>query len=194
MIIMLDMDGVVTDWIGGVCNLLGVPLDKLSLLWPPGKYDIELALSAYFEREFTEDELWDRINHAEKFEGFWRHLEMLPWAQQLLDLVEDMGSEWYYCTSPSRHASSFSGKRLWMQRHHGDKFRDYFLTKHKHLLANPVTVLIDDSKSKIKKFKKHGGHTILFPRFYNGAKEQDCDDPISYVEAEMARICDEITG
>jgi hypothetical protein len=51
------------------------------------------------------------------------------------------------------------------------KFRNYVMGPAKHLCANSKHVLIDDYDRNINNFKAAGGHTILFPQFWNVAHD-----------------------
>lgn len=108
-----------------------------------------------------DSKMWPMID--KKGEKWWEDLEKFPWTDELLDLVKKESDEYSILTSPSRNAQCASGKVNWMQKHWGKEFNSYFIGKHKHLCANPRTLLIDDSEKKVKKFREAGGHAFLWP-------------------------------
>ena len=64
-------------------------------------------------------------------------------------------AEHYFLTAPTstRRSDCIKGKEVWLD---GDAFR-MIPTEHKHLLAAPGRVLVDDSTKNIANWIKHGG-------------------------------------
>jgi 5'(3')-deoxyribonucleotidase len=165
MNIFIDMDGVLTDWVRGVCDLMG--LDHASTLekWPRGVVGMEKVLG------MTEDELWEKIQERKHF---WLDLKPMLGAKELWDFCNQAG-DLYVLSSPSRDPKSASEKIEWLNAFTGEKkFRKYVFTKHKHLLAKPDAILIDDYDSNIDAFVKAGGKGILVPRQWNSNAERAC--------------------
>lgn len=180
-LVLLDQDGVLTDWIGGVARLFGVDPTTVEVNREPGEWSITAALGKTLGAPyFTEDDIWERI-HA-KGESFWAELEPTPYCTRLMRLVTSkVGSQgWRILTSPSRCPSSYSGKARWVLNHFGSaKFILPFAEK--ELLAAPDRTLIDDSEKNVNKFIAAGGQGIIFPsranRLYKSAH-----DPLPSVE------------
>lgn len=172
MIVYLDMDGVLVDFVGGALKLFNKPKSILK----PAEYHLEKLFG------ITTDEFWERID-AEG-ESFWTNLEVYPHTSKLISMVEEYADEWHICTAPAFHPNSFSGKVKTLHKLFGRKFRNFVITPHKQLLANNKSVLIDDSDHKCKKFIAAGGDAILFPQMWNKAYFKR-DTPLSSVEEAL---------
>lgn len=164
MNILLDMDGVVCDWIGAACVAFGKDPEEVIKVQPSGTFGIEIGLGV------SRDELWERLDGIG--EVFWaEHIKAYPWASQLYAACCQLAPT-YFLTSPSTHVVSCAGKIKWLRNFtQNDIFREYVLTTHKHLLAKPGNVLIDDDNEKVETFKAAGGRAILFPQQWNARFE-----------------------
>jgi len=164
MNILLDMDGVLCDWVGAACVAFGKDPEEIIKIQPSGTFDIEVGLG------ITRDKLWERLDGIG--EDFWANwIKAYPWATQLYAACKEMAPT-YILTSPSTHVVSCAGKIRWLRTFTQDeKFRDYVLTTHKHLLAKPNNVLIDDDNEKVTTFRAAGGNAILFPQQWNARFE-----------------------
>ncbi len=174
--VFLDMDGVLTDFVGAMLRLLG--REEALQSWPPGVWDMPQAL------RMEPAELWGRI--AREGERFWAELEAYPWVDELLGLVAQF-APFTILSSPSSQPESLSGKLRWLQKRFGPAFRDYLIGPPKHLCARPDVVLIDDSDENVSRFRLNGGHAILFPQPWNsnhGLVERRLD----YVRDELTRL------
>lgn len=170
--ILLDMDGVLCDWVGGVCRLFGRDQVELEAAWP-ADYDICVALG------ITTEQLWAKVDAAG--EDFWADLQPYPWTTDLWAAC----SQWeptLVCTSPSFHPSSLSGKLRWLHRHLADgaAFRDYVITPRKEAMAGGDRVLIDDRDAGCDAFRAGGGLSFVFPRPWNSNRSL-AHDPMAAV-------------
>lgn len=172
MRILLDMDEVLADFVGGVFRHWSVPAEKVMKHWKPGVFDVVEPLGkAIGVDPLSEAEFW---RHTDK-EGFWAGLPVLPWAHDLIDLVKDVTDDWYVVTSPSRGLTCVPEKQKWLNEFFwgwamkGDWFDRMIPTSHKHLLVSKTvpTLLIDDRDHNIDMFRAAGGEGILFPRHHN---------------------------
>lgn len=183
--ILLDMDGVLCDFVGGACKAHGWTRDQLEAAWPPGRYGMAAGMG------LTPEEFWAPINS--KGEEFWSDLEPMHWFQELIDLVEQLVSDnWYVVTAPSRHPDCFSGKAVWIKWHRGTLFNRLVITNHKHLLAKPGALLIDDREATIDKFVAAGmgrSDGILFPARHNSLHHYRTY-PIEYLETILKERTD----
>tara|TARA_B100000700_G_C14367978_1_gene544625 strand:+ start:90 stop:317 length:228 start_codon:yes stop_codon:yes gene_type:complete len=73
------------------------------------------------------------------------------------------------------------------------------LGSHKHLLAKPDVVLIDDSDEKCRKFIEAGGHAILLPQPWNANHglvdpEKEYGGRMDYVDSRMNEITELLEG
>lgn len=166
-IIFLDMDGVIVDFVGGVCDLFEVNRDDLLKDWPKGSKGIHKALGIDL------DLMWDQIDVCGQ--DFWENLRPYQHSFKFYKKLVVLGDV-IICTSPARDPSCVAGKRAWMNNWFNwllgsENFRDFVITPHKYLLAAPGRFLIDDYAPKVKKFRQYGGHGLLFGQPWNGMGE-----------------------
>jgi 5'(3')-deoxyribonucleotidase len=161
-VVLIDMDGVLADFARHAL----AKFDRSDVYdsWPSGKYEIHEII------DMPQDEFWAELDK----EGpeFWSSMPALPWALQLCEVVRDMVGTFYIATSPSRAPASSMGKVHWLQNFFDPRFRRYMLGSHKHLMAKPGVVLIDDSDEKCTNFIEAGGDAILFPQPWNSNHDQ----------------------
>lgn len=176
--ILLDVDGVICDFVGAAISLHGLDPVKVLANYPLGEWDIAKVLGV------SQTDFWKRIDAAG--EDWWATLPEYPWADELISLV-GANDDWVFATSPSRFHGSASGKVRWMQRKFGSHFRKYMLGEHKHLLAKPGAILIDDNQLTCEKFDRHEGSAILFPRPWNNSLQQS-DWPVYCVDRALRSL------
>lgn len=167
MHILLDLDQVLTDFIGASCVKFGVPYDKLLSVWEPGHYDIRVPLGKFRPDIAKEPALfWNDLNEDE---AFWAHMPELPWADRVIDLVRRMDPDFEVITTASQCPSSWAGKVRWVQRKFGRHFphKRLDITGHKERRAKPGVVLIDDTQTNCTRFTDCGGTAVLFPAIHN---------------------------
>lgn len=159
--IFFDLDGVLANFHKGGCQLLGIPEDESFIKRP---------------------DFWNKVD-----EDFWINLELMPDAQQLVDLAlgytspENIG----ILTSPARNPRNLSGKAFWVQKHFPDLYENLLVGRQKHFCAKPGNILIDDWEINIDLFDLHGGKGILVPRPWN--EMRGCSDPVKHVAIELSR-------
>jgi len=160
MNILLDMDGVVCDWVGAACKAFNRDPQEVVGSWLSGTFGIEIGLG------ITREKLWETLDAVG--EKFWAEdIKEYPWSCQFYSACCKLGPV-CFLTSPSTHVVSCAGKIRWLRQFTKDeKFREYVLTSHKHLLAKPINVLIDDDDEKVSSFRSAGGKAILFPQQWN---------------------------
>jgi len=177
--ILLDLDGVLADWVGSVAPLFGHERDYLLGAWPPGTYDIAEVLGV------STAELWRRVHEGGA--DFWSGLEPLPWCAELLELCQGLAPT-TILTSPSRDPSAAAGKTAWLQAQFGSTFRDYLIGPDKPACAHPGALLIDDRGTGCDAFAKAGGQTIVFPQPWNSAWTSSAEsgaDPLAFVREQL---------
>lgn len=183
MRILLDLDDVLADFAGAAAKAHGYEVDHVKQLRRPGVWG---DLAAYGCE--TNDQFWKPIHdHQYGEDFFWENIDPLPWYDELIELVTDTTSDWFIVTSPSRSPLSCSGKIAWCHKWVGTQFDRCIPTRHKYVLANPNTVLIDDRDSNCEEFREHGGNAITFPSIGNhlhGLK----DKPVEYVRAMLLNM------
>ena len=170
--IYLDMDGVIANFVGGALAVHQHAIDYDQ--WPAGVWHLEEIIGC------TTDQFWERID--QRFEHFWRLLAPYPWMEELIDAIAGTGHPWVVLTSPSNAPACSQGKVQWLQRHFGNQFREYMLVpaNHKHLLARPGSILIDDSDLNCDQWRAAGGEAVLFPQPWNTSRSA-MTDPMAVV-------------
>ena len=176
--ILLDMDEVLVDFIGGVCRLFGITRKELEEHWIPGEWDIFLPLCKAISRTMSSDEFWGKIN--ERGETFWLGLDTMPWINELLKLVQSLTDDWHIVTSPSHLPCSYSGKVKWLKNWFGPDFDRFAITPHKEIFACKNVILVDDRQENVIRFREAGGEGILFPTQGNSL-HKFTDNPLHYV-------------
>lgn len=176
--ILLDMDGVMANFVDGACRVHGRGLVDLLQIWPVGAYSIEGAMG------LTSPVFWAGLDAAGV--DFWRNLEPYPWLKELWAILQNYGPI-TISSSPSHGAYAATGKVLWLRQYIEAGFRDYMFGSAKHLLAAPGRVLIDDSDEKCQQFQAHGGHAIVFPQRWNSCHAH-CGDRLGYVRDRLEEL------
>ena len=174
--ILLDMDGVITNFVGGVEKHFKVDLSNLK------SWNMVSEINKQRENlNLTTSQFWKSL-HKRRGE-FWVSLEPYPWARDLINLcLEKTKGNVTIVTSPSMATSCASGKTYWLARHYPSLVRKLLIGPEKHLMAKPNHVLIDDSDSNIDNFKSYGGKVIIFPQKWNKKARSPYDiDVISHI-------------
>ena len=178
MILLLDLDGVSVDFVTEACRIHGRDYDEGH--WPAGEYDIAKVLS------IDDDEFWEVIHNQGV--DFWRRLKPYSWFPALHNALCSLGKV-YFVTAPTHSPHSAAGKMLWLKDRFGDGFKDFIITRQKHLLANIGCVLVDDCDHNIEAFERHGqGKGILFPQRWNSAHEHIHSDRVDFVIDRIQRL------
>jgi hypothetical protein len=172
----LDMDGVLTDFVGGCCKLLGKDMPDCRGSWE------------FFKLwGLTEKAFWQKIDR--EGESFWADLEWLPDGMEILRLVERNFGKENVCllTSPSWHPSSHAGKRIWIDRQLSDYRERYIITPCKYLVAGPGKFLLDDSDRNLQSWcHLTGASGLLVPRPWNSQWEfADPGVPLAVVQTGL---------
>lgn len=158
MICFIDMDGVIADFVAGICLAHGrtSPYAGGANL---GVFDMEKIWG------ITPEEFWRPANSRE----FWEDLPKTPEADSIIALAsarfapEDIA----ILTSPSMDPGSIPGKRAWIERHYPQLKSSMILTSAKQFLAGEGRVLIDDRTENIDSFNAFGGEGVMVPRAWN---------------------------
>lgn len=190
--IYLDMDEVLTDFVGGASAIWGLTPQEVQNTWSIGVWDMVPPLHEALVRagrrrmipQLSDREFWAPINRDE---GFWTGLKETPWFNEILDLVNATTDDWEVVTTPSRCPTSYSGKIKWLQYRLGVGFDLITQTRRKDRLAGPGRVLIDDKGSTVSKFIEAGGEGIIFPCYHNSLHERR-HDPVDYVKEQLKII------
>lgn len=172
--VLLDLDGVLVDFVRGMCESHGRenPFDS-------GHTDY------YLEKAWgmPESEFWAPSDCSE----WWAELPKTEEADDIVDLVERYFGMENVCilTSPTLSPLSLAGKVEWIKKHYPEYSRKFLIGPQKHFCANPYNVLIDDHEINIQKFRDHHGIGILVPRPWNSAAGEAV---IPYLESHLERL------
>lgn len=158
--ILLDIDGVLADFVGGVEKEFDVDLSDLEA------WGMATAISAKKDINLTKNQFWNKIQSNDRF---WADLEPYPWAFDLVDMLKrEVGPKKItLVTSPDMAVKTYTQKAYWVGKHFPDLIRQFFIGPQKWLMAKENRILIDDSDFNIKNFEKHGGYGLTFPQKWN---------------------------
>jgi len=165
---ILDMDGVLVDFCGAAYELHGRARGPNE----PGEFNF------FRQWGMTDAEFWAPIDAAGS--EWWADLPLLPWAEELVDLLQARGSI-LIATAASAHFQSAAGKVVALQRLFGKRFRDYCITPRKWLLSQPGRILIDDNDDNHFRFLAGGGDSCLLPQPWNRNRHLVAGDRLKYV-------------
>lgn len=156
MNILLDMDGVLVDFMGGACAAWEKP--NPYVYGQRGSYDIcgELGIHPNI--------FWSKLTFT-----FWANLKPLPWAKELVITLENAFGRDNICilTSPCGTFGCADGKISWLTKHFPEYRRRVLVGPPKHFCASPGSLLIDDYEKNIESFREHGGSAFLFAAPWN---------------------------
>lgn len=179
MTVLLDLDGVLCDFVTGLCKRLGIPVERV--FDPPRPRPLPYRL--------------DRLlgvgdpGLGDLDASFWAGLEPYPWARELVAYLEAaFGENVLLCTSVgyldsrSRYLSeAVKGKERWICANFPQFSRRTAMCFGKDLLASPDHMLLDDNEETVRRFAIRGGVGLLFPRPWNSLHEH-ADDPLKYLK------------
>jgi len=176
--ILLDVDGVICDFVSGIIKSLGPPIEH------PEYY----TWDHHKEHGITDEEFWA----ATTTPNWWLNLDPYPWAGDLLKMLREEHTV-IFCTSPSLATDCPSQKVGWLRKHgFMSQWRnDYQIGPKKELNAKSGAILIDDSDSNVEKYISAGGFSVTFPQPWNKCAEFSKDpafDCISYVRSYIEAI------
>lgn len=165
MHVLLDMDGVLVNFVEGLCRALG----KTNPYYP------ELAPGAAGVWNFwtllgvSVDEFWAPARNT----SFWTGLDFMPDGLEILAAVEQAAGPENICllSCPSGDPAAAAGKVTWIAEHLPQYRRRFLLGPAKEFCAGAESLLIDDRDDNVIAFAKRGGRMILVPRPWNSMHE-----------------------
>jgi len=169
--ILLDLDGVLVDFIGGIHKKLGLPYDHTRYHYAHGKYRMLEDIAFYSAGKVTKGEVYAAADCS----CFWENLEWHKEGFGILEAAIATNAPIYVCTAPMLRPGAWSGKAKWVSENLGNKVNGLCVTTMpKRLLAQPGHVLIDDCDRNVDEFVQHGGSAFLVPRPWN-SKYRECE-------------------
>lgn len=179
MRILLDLDEILSDFVGGACRAFNVDTKEVEHLTTNSVWGSLIPVIGKIKGfNLTPEFFWAVIH--QKGERFWEELEPLPWATQVLDLVKSLTDDWHIISAPSACPTSYGGKVKWLKNYFGKDFDRFALTPHKHIFAGPDVLLIDDRDKNVEDFINAGGVGLVFPRHHNSLHRFK-DDPVGHI-------------
>lgn len=184
--ILLDLDGVLVDF-----DHRAISLHRPDLAVSPIRYkEFQDSRRGVWDLcpslGLSLSEFWEPIN--EMGAEFWLGIQLLPWAESLLQEIQNITDDWFIVSSPGFHPSAYDGKVRWLKKQFGSRFDRFFLTSHKHALAKPGVLLIDDHRDNVHAFLKERGEAVLFPA-YGNKNHSDASDPLPWTLNALREIC-----
>ena len=162
-LVYLDMDGVLTDLVGGCMKAHGWDAGRIKDTldnWPLGEWSIAKVMGM------------DPIEWARPMQNveFWESLE---WSEYGFDLYNAIPDYFNVCilSSTGHWPASAQGKMLWLRKNLTrlyDEGRFVFCSQ-KERLARRGVWLIDDSDKNCEAFEMAGGRSLLWPQRWNRA-------------------------
>lgn len=116
---------------------------------------------------------------ADERHDWWAGLPRAPWAAALVTVaLTAVGPpRVFFLSRPTDDPRSYSGKAEWVKNHFPDLSGQLILTQHKHLLAGPGRVLVDDKPVYACGWEAAGGSFLLVPSV-NNYRSQDAPDVV----------------
>ena len=166
--ILVDMDGVLCDVVGGMLDelehLTGVDMEKRPVIT-----DYALSGSLFEANPTTSLESWnDAIRDTFNLDGFFFDLEPIGKAVEATRELVSEGWEVFLCTSPwPSSPSSYSDKQEWVAEHMPFiDLRNLIMTQDKSMVVGDV--LIDDKPMEINRLRYNPVWThVVFDTPYN---------------------------
>lgn len=174
------MDGVLTDFQRGACELFNIPNPYLN---PDnlGKYEITELIN------IPKSKFYDAMGRA-----FWTGLHWTTYGKAILtEILRHVDeSQVTLLTSPIFTDGCMEGKLDWIQREMPRWSRRWFMGGAKWTIAAPGKLLIDDYDFNVNNWITHpisktptGGHAIMVPLTSNKLHKLD---PIEWVRVRLA--------
>lgn len=154
------MDGVLVDFVRGICDLRGRDnpyTDPTNF----GNFDMDKIWG------ISPDEFWDGCGF-----DFWNNLHKTKECDEILGILDnEIGLE-RVCllTAPSSNDGCVDGKISWVRRHIPEFKKRILVGSCKEFVAAPRKLLIDDRDSNIASWLNAGGCAFTFPQPWNAAQ------------------------
>lgn len=154
----IDMDGVLTDFVGAACAAHNFP----NPYDDPKNYGI-----------FDMDKIWGmtprQFWEPTEAHGFWELMDKLTGADHIVEWACKTFSTQRVAilTAPSLGLRCVQEKRNWVRRNYPELVDQIIFTGAKQFLAHGTTLLIDDRDKNVTGFRAAGGNAVLYPQLWN---------------------------
>ena len=177
--LMLDIDGVVANWIQSACKICDVDCNDEEIRKKLKKD------SGLLDNFVDDSKMWKLID--KKGSKFWSNLELFSWSKELYKRLKKKSKMVSFLSCPPRNPEGGAGKMEWISKNFDT--RNFILTPHKEFCATSNSLLIDDMPKKIDIFRKFGGHAFQWP---NSFSLLDGDVSIEDTFKELENYIDEL--
>jgi len=158
--ILLDMDGVLVDFLSGALIALNRDFNRNVTI---EEYAAKFGLwETYDYYNISTREFWESIHSTP---DFWYNLKPMPWYKELYEELSKLG-EVTIVTTPSADPTCAMQKLQWLDNYMNIKSDAVFLGSRKYLFAGNG-ILIDDYYNNVNKFRAAGGEAVLIPANWN---------------------------
>lgn len=162
MKILIDLDEVLADFVGGIHKRLGIPYsrDEWPYEWGPAGWDMsKWGIASMNEiNDICDRWFWKRLPRTKDFTRIWQII-----------MEYSLPRDRYILTRPMENKESAAGKLDWIEHHLGK----YYVSKtiitpvDKSFFAAPDRLLLDDCETNVESFRAAGGHAVLVPAPWN---------------------------
>lgn len=175
---LLDLDGVLADFVTAACKAHGRDNVYCSAE-SRGNYSMEVLMG------ISGNEFWEPFD-----ENFWADIPLMPDAAEILKATEATFGRENICllTTPSLNPGCAAGKVRWIEKHLPEYRRRFLIGPRKEFCAHSRSVLIDDYDYNVQNFRTHGGHAVLVPRPWNSLHHAS-ESPIDYIKRNLDENC-----
>lgn len=188
MIVYLDMDEVLSDFILSACEAHNVDKEIMDSNRKVGDWSILPALAKSLgipETKFTEEDFWKPIN-AQGIE-FWANMAETDFFSTIMSSINKLNIDPFILSSPTNNIDCQIGKAIWLKERFHANYNKFIFTPYKDNLAKNGTILIDDNEDNCKIFTNSGGKSILFPSLGNRLHKV-AFSPWEYVEPLLKEL------
>ena len=176
---LLDLDGVLVDFVNGACRAHGRE-NPFYRYGSAGEWEMATLWG------ISQDDFWLPLRSEE----FWAGLFWTEDGSEILALVEQSFGTENVCllSNPSGHPGAAAGKIRWIGKYLPQYLDKRFLIgPAKEFCAGTNSVLIDDRAENIDDFERAGGGGILVPRAWN-RQHKVAWDALRCVEQQIKAI------
>lgn len=170
MIVFIDMDGVLVDFVTGACEIHNKENPYLTRPDAIGDF--------WFHKFFnlSKEEFFVPMNHK-----FWSNLNWTHDGLLILRFLENFFGKDNLCllSDPGLHPEGLSGKYDWISKNIPEYKTNFLLGSGKHFVSREKVLLIDDANHNVDAFRAQGGHAILVPR--PGNRNHHITDAFKYL-------------
>lgn len=155
---LLDMDGVLVDFISGAIKLHNLPCHPYDNPKMHGIWDFVPSLG------MSENEFWKNADQK-----FWSELEPTEECFEIVKMMEAEFGQDNICllTSPCLNHGCIPGKMEWIEKYLPAYKCRFLAGPRKEFCAHNKAILVDDNDNNLRAFNAHGGWVIPVPRKWN---------------------------